>query len=139
RELRYDDTYTTNGSNPVVDNRGFADVMTYLFPDLDDGTGRMLKWRCQEYPDRARTLWFQATSRPDSQARPTKAEVWEPTIRHFARALTALEMTSNAESEAYVHLRVVGEVQTAWLQALGMIIGEASVARHGHLPPRPLP
>jgi hypothetical protein len=64
--------------------------------------------------------------------------VWEPVIRHVARALTALETTSQAPGDAYSHLRVEAEIRGEWMRTLGALLGEGSGQRPDHLPRDPL-
>jgi hypothetical protein len=105
RNLEYDRAYGDRQPRPIVDDRGFADLMGYLFPDLKGERGQSVPWHSREYPRLARVAWSHALAGSPLRQRPHRAEVWEPVVRHVARALTALETTSQAPSDAYAHLR----------------------------------
>jgi hypothetical protein len=49
RRLEYDRGYGDRQPEPVVDDRGFADLMTYLFPNLRDERGETVQWHSPEY------------------------------------------------------------------------------------------
>jgi hypothetical protein len=138
RNLQYDHAYGGRQTEPIVDDRGFADPMRYLFPDLQDGRGEPVRWNSPEFPRHARLAWDSGGA-GSPQARPIRAEVWEPVVRHVALALTALEMTSHDPRDAYAHLRAEAEVRSEWMKTLGAMLGEGMSTRPDHLPRDPLP
>jgi hypothetical protein len=138
RNLQYDDSYGGGPARSIVDDRGFADLMHYLFPDLDDERGVAVAWHSPEYPQHARRAW----NRPGAGSRwprPVRAEVWEPVVRHVALAIAALETTSHDASDAYSHLRVEAEIRGEWMRTLGVTLGEDISGRPTQLPREPLP
>jgi hypothetical protein len=140
RRLEYDRGYDDRqAETAVVDDRGFADLMRYLFPDLRDDSGEVVPWRSSAYPRHVRLTWESTGPRSALRQRPVRAEVWEPVIRHVARALTALETTSQAPGDAYTHLRVEAEIRGEWMRTLGALLGEEGGQRPDHLPRDPLP
>jgi len=138
RNLEYDRAYGEPPSAPIVDDRGFADLMAYLFPPVPGEGGRSVPWHSCEYPRQARAAWNAgATALPRQRA--VRSEVWEPVVRHVARALTALETTSQVAGDAYTHLRVESEIRSEWMRTLGGMLGEGISQRPDHLPRAPLP
>lgn len=93
-------------SNGAVDDRGYVDLLTFLFPAVD---GR--SWRD---PDYGRAL--------DS----VRAHVWEPVIRHVALALAALEASEQPGTEPYVAMRSRAEIIGPWAGILRHLLGESS-------------
>ncbi len=138
RNLEYDRAYGDREAGPIVHHRGFADLMRYLFPDLKDEQGHPVPWHSCEYPRLAHLAWSKASAGSPLRQRPHRAEVWEPVVRHVARALTALETTRQTPSDAYAHLRVEAEIRGEWLQTLGVILGTGPTQRPDHLPREPL-
>jgi hypothetical protein len=141
RDLEYDRTYGGRDAEPVVDERGFANLMRYLFPDVTDERGVAVTWHSPEYGRHARRAWQNAGARSPLHRRPVRAEVWEPVVRHVARALTALETTSQDPADAYTHLRVEAEIRGEWMRTLGVMLGTGSgaIKRPEQLPREPLP
>jgi hypothetical protein len=138
RHLEYDHPYGEVEADPVVDERGFGDLLTYLFPPIPDARGRSVPWHTTGYPRHAHAAWT-VNSAASRRKRPVRAEVWEPVVRHVARALTALETTSQTPGDAYTHLRVEAEIRGEWMRTLGAIIGEDGAQRPDQLPRLPLP
>jgi hypothetical protein len=138
RNLQYGHTYDDGQSTTIVDDRGFADLMGHLFPNLKDAQGTPFRWNSLEYPKHARLTWESARPRPRWQ-RPVRAEVWEPVVRHVALALTALEMTSHDPRDAYAHLRVEAEIRGDWMRTLEVILGDLISSRPSQLLREPLP
>jgi hypothetical protein len=140
RRLQHDRRSSGEGQPPpVLDDRGFGDLMRYLFPDLVDDEGSPVPWHSPEYRRYARLAWDHTSPRPPSAQRPVRAEVWEPVVRHVARALSALETTSQAPGDAYTHLRVQAEIRGEWMRTLGAMLGEGSAQRPEQLPRDLLP
>src|SRR5262245_17835433 len=90
-------------------------------------------------PRHARLRWARSGSRSALRQRPGRAEVWEPVVRHVARALTALETTSQAPGDAYTHLRVEAEIRGEWMRTRAALLGEEGGQRPDRLPRDPLP
>jgi hypothetical protein len=139
RSLEYDRAYGDRHGQPTVDDRGFADLMGYLFSDLTDERGARVPWHSPEYGGCARLAWDAARSTPSLQRRPVRAEVWEPVIRHIALALTALETTCQTPNDAYTHLRVEAEIRGEWMRTLCGMLGEDGAQHLHRLPRDPLP
>jgi hypothetical protein len=139
RNLEYDQRYSDRQARPIVDDRGFADLMGYLFPAVTDPRGQLVPWHSCEYGHQARAARNNSRANSVLHQRPVRAEVWEPVVRHVARALTALEMTSQAPDDAYAHLRVQAEIRGEWMRTLAAIVGAGIAQRPGHLPRDPLP
>lgn len=138
RNLQYGHAYDDGKSAPVVDDCGFADLMGYLFPNLQDARGLPIRWSSPEYARYARLLWESAGSGSRWQ-RPVRAEVWEPVVRHVALAIAALETTSQDPGNAYAHLRVEAEIRGEWMRTLEVLLGEDITSRAAQLPREPLP
>ena len=139
RHLQYEPAYRGPESRPVVDERGYADLLGYLFPDLVGERGARISWHWPQYPRLARRSRDRADGSSSTRQRPVRAEVWEPVVRHVALALTALETTSRGPSDAYTHLRVEAEIRGDWLRTLGALLGEGGSRHLDQLPRRPLP
>src|SRR5262249_3896654 len=71
----------------VLDRRGYADLMTFLFPPISRATA-MVTWRSPIYGELA---GLEEAS--EGAAGPAQAQIWEPVIRHLTEALCALEAT----------------------------------------------
>jgi hypothetical protein len=139
RNLEYDRARGDRQGKAIVDDRGFADLMGYLFPELKDEQGRPTRWHSPDYSRCARRAWDNARAGSYLRQRPVRAEVWEPVVRHVALALSALETTSQDASEAYAHLRVEAEIRGEWMRILGVMLGEGVSQRPPHVPREPLP
>jgi hypothetical protein len=139
RNLEYDRGHSDRQARPVVDDRGFGDLMGYLFPALTHQHGEPVYWDSQAYPRLAREAWNNASTGSPLRQRPLRAEVWEPVVRHVARALTALEVTSQTPGDAHTHLRVEAEIRGDWMRTLGAMLGLGVPQRPDHLPRDPLP
>jgi hypothetical protein len=138
RNLQYGHAYDSGESVPILDDRGFADLMDYLFPNVEDAQHAPVRWNSPEYGQHARRAW-EGIGAGSRWQRPVRAEVWEPVVRHVALALVALETTSQDASDAYVHLRVEAEISDAWMRTLEIMLGEGISNRLAHLPREPLP
>lgn len=118
---------------PVVDERGYADLMAFLFPDLVDQAGTTVTWRSLDYPHWARIACEHA-SRTATQGtsalkpeptRPIRAEVWEPVVRHVVLALCSLEETGKPDADPLLKMRTISEIRGVWLRSLGALIGHS--------------
>ncbi len=138
RNLQYDHGYGGGQARSIVDDRGFADLMGYLFPNLGTPEGEPISWNSPDYPRYARLAWDR-TGTGSGWQRPIRAEVWEPVVRHVALAITALETTSQDPRDAYTHLRVEAEVRGEWMRTLGAMLGEVMSPRPEPLPRDQLP
>lgn len=105
-------------SPPVVDERGYADIMGFLFPPLRDA-GATVTWRSLDYPAAAdRHL----ASYPDAPR--TLAQVWEPVIRHVAEGLCLLHVTGEPGADPYLRVRAEAEIVGTWSTILRNLVGE---------------
>ncbi|TMC06867.1 MAG: hypothetical protein E6J41_17500 [Chloroflexi bacterium] len=138
RNLQYGHAYDDGQSASVVDDRGFADLMGYLFPNVEHAHGAPVRWSSPEYARYARLAW-QTTGTASRWQRPVRAEVWEPVVRHVALALAALETTSQDPGDAYTHLRVEAEIRGEWMRTLEVLVGDGISSRPVQLPRKPLP
>ncbi len=126
-ELMGRDTgYDPTGRAPV-DDRGYIDLMQLLFPAVDRVT-----WRSAMYPVAAA-----AGAVPDHLEKRSQAatfsgrsdvcgQVWEPVIRHVARALSALEASERPDTDAYRAVQVQAEIMGPWVSILRQVAGPSS-------------
>jgi hypothetical protein len=105
---------------PVVDARGYSDLLGFLFPPVA-GTGEAVTWRSLDYPTAAHREQAAAGPGPAPAAR---AQVWEPVVRHVAEALCTLESTGEPGADAYLRLRSEAEIIGPWVRILRHLVGE---------------
>jgi len=103
-----------------VDERGYSDLMTYLFPPVAC-TGITLTWRSIDYPAAAKRVDKSADGATWTSAR---ADVWEPVIRHVAEALCALEATGQPGADPYLRMRAEAEIVGPWVRILRYLVGD---------------
>jgi hypothetical protein len=117
----------TGGRIDVVDDRGYADLMAFLFPPILDQAGRVVaEWKSLAYPHHAVRAGQAGRDRhPATEATPSSARqaVWEPVIRHVAEALCALEQTAQPGADAVLRIRTKDELATSWLRTLRRLTG----------------
>ncbi|HEY7201967.1 MAG TPA: hypothetical protein VIC57_17225 [Candidatus Dormibacteraeota bacterium] len=108
---------------PMVDERGYADLLGFLFPPVTDPAGP-LTWRSPDYPAAAAIADAGASGAEGGPRRSLRAQVWEPVIRHVAEALCALESTGEPGADAYLRLRAEAEITGPWARTLRHLVGE---------------
>jgi hypothetical protein len=106
----------------VLDPRGYADLMTFLFPPISRGTA-IVTWRSPNYGELARLE--EAT---EVVAGALRAQVWEPVIRHLTEALCALEATGKPSADPYLRIRAKAEIVNSWADILRNLLGETAPA-----------
>ena len=109
----------------VLDRRGYADLMTFLFPPISRGTA-IVTWRSPTYGELAGL--DEAT---DAPAGPLRAQVWEPVIRHLTEALCAFEATGKPSADPYLRIRAKAEIVNSWADILRNLLGETAPALPG--------
>jgi hypothetical protein len=122
RDLRGEPDRLGSPGEPVVDQRGYGDLLTYLFPPVGDVT-----WRSADYPRVASEQPRQGAQHGASPS--VRAQVWEPVVRHVATALRALEETSAAGSDPQVRLEAQARITGSWVLILGNLLGQHQTAR----------
>jgi hypothetical protein len=106
----------------VLDRRGYADLMTFLFPPLSRGTA-IVTWRSPNYGELA--ALEEVT---EAEGGPVRAQVWEPVIRHLTEALCALEATGKPSADPYLRIRAKAEIVNSWADILRNLLGETAPA-----------
>jgi len=106
----------------VLDRRGYADLMTFLFPPMLRGTATVT-WRSPTYGELA---GLEEAS--EGAAGPARAQVWEPVIRHLTEALCALEATGKPGADPYLRIRAKLEIVNSWADILRNLLGETAPA-----------
>jgi hypothetical protein len=109
RDLRYENEYGGPAGEPIVDSRGYGDLLTYLFPPA-----RGVAWRSPDYPRTAAEEEGQ-----DERAPSVRAQVWNPVLRHVAKALRALEETSSASTDPQLRLEAEARITGSWVLGPG--------------------
>jgi hypothetical protein len=101
----------------ALDERGYVDLMTHLFPPIGD-----LTWRSPRYREASLA---EAASQPANTMLSGlgRSHAWEPVIRHVARALAALEATEQTGADAYHAMRVQAEISGPWIMVLRHLLG----------------
>jgi hypothetical protein len=119
----------------VLDNRGYADLMTFLFPTLGSGS-RAVTWRSPAYGEAARIedaqggrLGLTEAGGPGSD----RAVVWEPVARHVVEALCALESSGTDGTDPYMRLRAKAEITGSWVEVLRNLVGNSGPTLPGPL------
>jgi hypothetical protein len=106
-----------------VDERGYSDLLGFLFPPITDPSGP-LTWRSADYPAAAAIADAGDSGAEGGPRRSLRAQVWEPVIRHVAEALCALESTGEPGADAYLRLRAEAEITGPWARTLRHLVGE---------------
>jgi hypothetical protein len=127
RDLRGEPDEWGGPGEPIVDRRGYGDLLTYLFPPVGDVT-----WRFADYPREASKQARQGTQ--DGIAPSVHARVWEPVLRHVVKALRALEETSAAGTDPQLRLEAEARITGSWVLVLGNLLGQQQTAP----PPKPI-
>jgi hypothetical protein len=121
RRPAYGERERTPAPAPLVDERGYSDLLGFLFPPIADPQG-MLTWRSPDYA--AAAVIADAGAEGGSSPTSIRAQVWEPVIRHVAEALSALESTGEPGADAYLRLRAEAEITGPWARTLRHLVGE---------------
>src|SRR5262249_14002952 len=111
----------------VLDRRGYADLMTFLFPPILRGTA-VVTWRSSNYGE------LGGLEEVTEAAVPMRAHVWEPVIRHLTEALCALEATGRPSADPYLRIRTKAEIVNSWADILRNLLGETAPALPGTSP-----
>lgn len=106
--------------DPLVDERGYNDLLSSLFPPIADQEGTVT-WRSPRYQQAARR-WHGGAARIDRAS--ALADVWEPVIRHTAEAVCLLESTGSPGADPYLRLRAEAEITGPWVRVLRYLVGE---------------
>jgi hypothetical protein len=122
RDLRGEPDEWGGPGEPIIDGRGYGDLLTYLFPPVGDVT-----WRSADYPRMASEQAHQGAHHGTSPS--VRAQVWEPVLRHVAIALRALEETSGAGTDPQFHLEAEARITGSWVLVLGNLVGQEQTAR----------
>jgi hypothetical protein len=101
---------------PVLDRRGYADVLEFLFPTIAGPRGAVT-WRSPQYPHVAAI-----TNGDESDA--GLVYVWESVLRHVTRALCALEETGQPTATAVMGVLTQDHIAGPWLRTLRRLTGE---------------
>jgi hypothetical protein len=101
--------------DPVLDRRGYADVMEFLFPAVATPTGTVT-WRSPQYPH--------LVSNSANEAGGDVYHLWESVIRHLATALEALQKVAEPKTEPTTRILVQDQITGPWLRTLKNLIGE---------------
>jgi hypothetical protein len=125
RDLRHENEYGCPTGKPIVDSRGYGDLLTYLFPPA-----RGVTWRSPDYPRAAAEEDRQ--SGQDDRSPSVRAQVWNPVLRHVAKALRALEDTSAASTDPQLRLEAEARITGSWVLVLGNLVGHRQTARLPH-------
>lgn len=107
------------------DDRGYIDLMAYLFPPIDG-----VSWQSRCY----RAAALVTAPAPPAHRTPVarRGDVWEPVVRHVAEALCTLESTGADGTDAYLRLRAKAEIVGPWSETLLRLIGEAPFRAPAH-------
>lgn len=121
----------------VLDDRGYPDLMSSLFPPVRDRGGRVVaEWHSPYYADhciRDREFSRSGPGVGDGGAGPARPVVWEPVLRHVAVALCALEQTAVVGADSLFRIRVEDEITGAWLRTLRRLTGSETAELPGPL------
>jgi hypothetical protein len=111
----------------VVDDRGYADLLRFLFPPVCRNGQVVAEWNSPDYPHHAqqdrgmeRRHQLLRVGTLDS----ARSVIWEPVIRHVAVALSALELTATPNADPILRMRTEAELTGSWLKTLRLITGD---------------
>jgi hypothetical protein len=118
--------YSVNGHQPH-DERGYVDLMSYLFPPVRLGDQVAAEWHSLDYPAmvRRQSAAGGAAHRP-GRAAPSAgiADIWQPAIRRVAVALAALQQTAVPGADPVLRIRTEDELTGPWLRTLRRLTGD---------------
>jgi hypothetical protein len=103
---------------PVVDRRGYLDLLEFLFPAVAASRGAAVSWRSPQYAEAAERA---AAGEDAASIRHT----WESVIRHVTRALCALERAATTD-DPLVGILTQDHIAGPWLRTLRVLVGEAA-------------
>jgi hypothetical protein len=115
----YDDQGRRIEASPVVDRRGYADLMEFLFPSVTSPRGGAISWRSLQYP-------AAAAPQNTSEATQALAHIWESVIRHVTKALCALETSAAPSADPVAAILTESHIAGPWLRTLRALTGEGS-------------
>lgn len=95
---------------PVLDSRGYSDLMEFLFPSVNSAQGAA-SWRSSRYPALA--------------GKPELAPVWEAVIRHLMVALDAIERSARPDADPSYRMLIQDQIRGSWLSTLRSLAGES--------------
>jgi len=120
-------THVYDPSLIVADDRGYVDLLGLLFPAIREQAGAVAEWHSREYPAHAKRHWQHHAA---SSGIATEiavgcqaAAMWEPVVRHVAKALSALEITSAPGADPILCIRAEDDIAGAWLRTLRRLTG----------------
>ncbi|MBJ7605365.1 MAG: hypothetical protein JF885_03505 [Candidatus Dormibacteraeota bacterium] len=100
---------------PIVDRRGYSDLLEFLFP-VASGPRGAVTWRSPQYP--------QVAGATASEGNGDLSYIWGTVIRHVTRALCALEEASQPGSTAVMGILTQDHITGPWLRTLRGLVGE---------------
>ncbi len=112
----YDPSGRRIDPSPILDRRGYSDLMEFLFPTVTTPRGTV-SWSSPEYAQ-------VAAPKGAGEADPDLRHVWESVIRHVVRALAALEKASEPEADPVMAILTLDHIRGPWLRALDALTGE---------------
>ncbi len=125
------------GQQEARDERGYIDLLAFLFPAVEAEAGVLTTWNSRAYPHHAR-------SREQSEHRDSRTidmprggprwAVWEAAIRHVVVALAALEVCAVPGADPLLRIRTVDELGGPWLRTLRRLTGQEASDLPGPLP-----
>src|SRR5262249_49191119 len=116
---------------PVVDSRGYGDLMSYLFPAVLD-CGREVTWRSVDYPRAPAVAAWQGAHEGIMPS--VRSQVWEPVLRHVAVALCALEDSARDSADPQLRLDAEERITGSWVRTLRNVVGDGRLEQL----PRPI-
>jgi hypothetical protein len=100
-----------------VDDRGYNNVLSFLFPSVGD-----VSWRSPAYPAVAASAGTQGAN--EGPRPPVRPYAWEPVLRHVSVALCALEQAAKGDGNPQLHLDAVDRITNSWLRVLKHLVGQ---------------
>ena len=99
-----------------MDERGYSDLLTFLFPTVGN-----ISWRSTGYSDAAAADAEIGHEGLPSSVRP---HVWEPVLRHVALALCALENAAEDNGDPQLRMEAEARITGSWLNMLRTLVGD---------------
>jgi hypothetical protein len=108
----------------TLDDRGYPDLMAFLFPPVRDRGGRVVaEWHSPYYADHARSEWEFGRTGGEVAPGSARPAVWEPVVRHVAVALCVLEQTALPGADPLLRIRAEDDITAGWLRTLHRLTG----------------